>query len=276
MLPRILACAAIVLYVSLPLHGQNQQARYQPGWPCSGNVDPSYILGAEATGGKVLLFAPTETMGAAEEMSASRVHPETVIRLAGPLEDGVHDFEVPLDSTIESVYFFVSLQCLQYVTVVQPSGDVLRVDAPEVDYHAFAAIRLFTIKAPRPGTWKVSVAGRGFLSLIVSARTGLALAGVSLMQDGVPIKGLAPLGKSVRLEAAVSGEPRKVAFRFISMGAALLQDVQLAPGESAAGGRTYAAEVMLPRVEFRVLITGLDANGFPFLRVTPQLFVAGR
>jgi hypothetical protein len=276
MLLRRVACVALVLCASLPVNAQDRQPTYQAGWPCWARVDPSYIQSAEATGGKVLLFKPTEVSGAADDMSASRDHRETVVRAGGQLDDGVHDFEIPLDSTIESAYFFISLQCLQFVTVVQPSGDELRVDAPEVDYHAFDAIRLFTIKAPSPGTWTVRMAGRGFFSVIVNAKTDLALTGVSFVQNGVPITGLAPLGTSVRLEAAMSGEPRQIGFHFISMRGAQLRTIELGLEREAATGRTYAADVTLPRTEFRVLITGIDANGFPFQRVTRQLFVADR
>ena len=223
-----------------------------------------------------MLFTPTEVSGVADDMSASRDYRETVVRAGGQLDDGVHDFEIPLDSTIESAYFFISLQCLQFVTIVQPSGDELQVDAPEVDYHAFDAIRLFTIKAPSPGTWRVRMAGRGFFSVIVGAKTDLALTGVSLVQNGVTIHGLAPLGKLVRLEAAMSGEPRQVGFHFISMRAGVLRTVELGLEQESATHRTYAAEVTLPRTEFRVLMTGVDAKGFPFQRVTRQLFVADR
>ena len=273
---RMVACVALVLCTALSVNTQDQQPKYQPGWPCSGKVDPSYIRSAEATGGKVFLFKPTEVSGVADDMSASREHRETLVRAGGQLDDGVHDFEIPIDSTIESAYFFISFQCLQFVTVVQPSGDELPVDAPEVDYHAFDAIHLFTIKAPSPGMWKVRMAGRGFFSVIVSAKTDLALTGVSFVQNGVPIEGLAPLGKPVRLEATMSGEPRQVGFHFISMGAALLQTVELGLEQEAATRRTYAAEVTLPRTEFRVLMTGIDANGFLFQRVTQHLFVGDR
>ena len=246
MLLRTVVCVALVLCASFRVNAQPQQPGNQTGWPCSGKVSPSYIRSSEATGGKVLLFKPTEVAGDGDDMSASRDHGETVVRAGGQLDDGVHDFEIPLDSTIESVYFFISLQCLQFVTVVQPSGDELRIDAPEVDYHAFEAIRLFTIKAPSPGTWKVRMAGRGFFSVIVTAKTDLALTGVSFVQDGVPIAGLAPLGESVRLEAAMSGEPRQVGFHFISMRAAMLRTVELELEQEALTRRTYAAEVTLP------------------------------
>lgn len=274
MLIRIVVCVPLVLCASFRVNALPQQPGYQAGWPCSGKVSPSYIRPSEATGGKVLLFKPTELAGVGDEMSASMGHAETVARAGGQLDDGVYDFDIPLDSTVESVYFFISLQCLQFVTIVEPSGDDLWIDAPEVDYHAFEAIRLFTIKAPRPGTWKVRMAGRGFFSVIVKAKTDLALTGVSFVQDGVPVRGLAPLGKAVRLEAALTGQPRHVGLHFISMRAAVLQTVEMALEQEGAMRRTYAADVTLPTTEFRVLMTGIDADGIPFQRVTPQLFIA--
>ncbi len=271
-----LACVLILSGASLAVHAQNQQARSQPDWPCSGQVDPAYVRTAEASGGKVLLFKPAEVTGLAAENAASRAHPETVLRVAGPLDTGVHAFEVPLDSTVGSVYVFASLQCLQDVTLSQPSGDPLPLDSEGVVHQAFAAIHLFTIKAPAPGRWKITVAGRGFFTLVVAAQTRLALRSVSLLRDGVAIKGLAPLGQPVRLQTAVSGEPRGVTVRFISMGGAPIADIPVTPEEPASGMSTYAADVTLPAADFRVLLTGIDANGFAFQRVTPQLFVGGQ
>jgi hypothetical protein len=276
MMLRTIAAVALVFCASLLLTAQDQQPKYQTGWPCSGKVDPSFVRNAEATGGKVLLFTPNEIAGAANDMSASSGHRETVFRAGGQLNDGVHDFDIPLDSTIESAYFFLALQCQQFVAVLQPAGDELRADAPGVDSHAFEAVRLVTIAAPSPGTWKVRMAGRGFFSVIVTAKTTLALTRVSLAQNGAPIKGLAPLGKTVRLEAATSGEPSQVGFHFISMRGATLRTVELRLEPDAAASRTYAGEVTLPETEFRLLLTGFDAKGFPFQRVTPQLFIADR
>ena len=270
---RSIACVALVFYASVRIPAQNQQPKYQSGWPCSGKVDASFVRTAEATGGKVLLFAPNEVTGAADDMSASRGHPETVFRAGGQLDDGVHDFEIPLDSTIESAYFFIALQCQQFVAVLQPTGDELRADAPGVDYHAFEAVRLVTIKAPSPGMWKVRMAGRGVASIIVTAKTSLALTGVSWAQNGVPVKALVPHGKPVRLEATMSGERRQVSLHFVSMLAAMLRTVELDMPQETTARRTYSAEVTLPETDFRVLVTGVDAKGLAFQRVTPQLFV---
>ena len=58
------------------------------------------------------------------------------------------------------------------------------------------------------------------------------------------------------------------------MRAAVLETVEMALEHEGAMRRTYAADVTLPTTEFRVLVTGIDADGIPFQRVTQQLFMA--
>jgi len=87
MLRRISGCVAVAVCATLPVRAQHQQPGAPTGWPCSGRVDPAYIHSAEATGWKVLLFAPTEVSGAAEEMAASRGDPQIVAHIAGQLAD---------------------------------------------------------------------------------------------------------------------------------------------------------------------------------------------
>ena len=270
-------CIVIVALscASLPVSAQNQQPGTRTNWPCGGKVDSSYIRTAEATGGHVLLFAPTEVSGAADEMTASLGHSQTVLRASGNLTEGARDFDVPIDSAIDSIYFFVSVQCLESVAVIPPPGHEFNVDAPDVTHHDFSAIRLVTIKAPAPGTWRIGIAGRGVYSLIVKAKTGLALREVSLSRDGLPIVGVTPLGARVRLKTALNGALREVSFHLISMDATLL--TSFAPSVTHANGTSsYATDITLPSSDFRVLVTGLDENGFPFERVSPRLFVGDR
>src|SRR5687767_15978454 len=106
MVLKILCPATLVLVAScIPAHAQDQQRRRQPGWPCVGKVDPLYVRGAEATGGNVLLLGRGEMGGAAVQMGAADRHDEVVLRAGGELAEGVYEYEVPLDSTIESAYF---------------------------------------------------------------------------------------------------------------------------------------------------------------------------
>src|SRR5262245_2918838 len=129
-----LVVGAALLLPALPLAARpQQQQQTRPGWPCAGKVDPSYVRTSEATGGKVMLFTPGELTGAADEMIASNQHPQTIFRASDRFDDEAREYTVPVDSTVESVYFFVSLQCLQSATIVRPSGEEVRVDAPGVE-----------------------------------------------------------------------------------------------------------------------------------------------
>ena len=226
----------------VPVHAQERQPRSWAGWPCVGTVDPVYVKGAEATGGKVMLFHPTEIAGAAANIAASDRHEETVFRAGGQLAEGTYDFEIPVDSTIESAYFFISLQCLQAVHVYRPSGEELRSDAADVDSHQFQAIRLLTVRGPSPGLWKVKVTGSGFFSLIVEAKTDLRLIGLTFMDEGVPVKGQPTPGRAQRLEATMTGAAAEIGFQFVSRDAATLQVVDLKLEGESHNRRTYGAK----------------------------------
>ena len=211
-------------------------------------------------------------------MSGSMRHEEIVFRASGRLAEGAYEFDVPVDSTIESVYFFVSLQCLQVAHVVRPSGDEVHADAADVEDHRFSAIRLVTVKEPNPGLWKVRVAGKGFFSLIVKAKTDLRLTGVTFVEGDVPlpITGGPKPGTPQRLEAKMSGVASEIGFQFVSLTAATIQSLDLTLEEESDIHRTYRGEITPLGTEFRLAMTGIDAEGFRFQRVQKQLFVAER
>ena len=131
----------VVLFIAIAttLVAQDQQPRSRPGWPCVGKPDPSYFTVAEGSGGQVFLFDPSEVSESSALMIGAMKHEETVYRAAGTLAEGVHEFSIPVDSAIESAMFSISLQCLQVVEIVRPSGDELRANDPGVEYHQFQA-----------------------------------------------------------------------------------------------------------------------------------------
>jgi hypothetical protein len=230
----------------------------RPGWPCAGKVDPVYAQTSEATGGKVLLFHPTELEGAALDARASSEHDETVFRGSGQLAGEPHEFTVPIDSTIESAYFFVSVQCLQFVTLVTPSGQELAVGPAGAEYHQFESIRLFIVPKPAPGPWRVTAAGRGFYSVIVTAKSDLSLDGLSFTEPGLA-------------EVTLSGSARQAAFHFVGASGAPLHAIQLELEEEVSGRRRYRGQVVRPRAAFRLAVSGLDVNGFAFQRMDRRL-----
>jgi hypothetical protein len=240
----------------------------QPGWPCRGKVDPAYVRGAEATGGKVMLLKPSETgRGAAVDMIASGIHDEIVLRAGGEVEAGQFEFDVPVDSTIESVYFVVSLQCLEAASVVRPSGEEVRAEDPGVEHHAFEAVRLVVVKSPTPGSWKVRAAGSGLLTIVAAAKTDLALGSIDFSRGGAPLPTGPTLGQDVRIEATLLGTARDVAFQFFSRNGSAIQAVPLAVDRQRDYGTMYAGDAVTPAERFRVGVTGTDERGFRFQRV---------
>ncbi len=141
--------------------------------------------------------------------------PENTMRpysaLPASLRAKSHELTVPIDSTIESVYFAVSVQCLQVVTLITPSGQELATGTPGVEYHQFEAIRLFVVPKPAPGVWKVIAAGSGFFSMIVTAKTDLRLGNVAFSNTAAAVPNR---GNTTSLEATVRGAFRQAAFPF--------------------------------------------------------------
>jgi hypothetical protein len=260
----VLSVAAAVL---LPSAIVGQQRTSDAGWPCKGTVDPAYVRSAEATGGVVLLLKPSELAGAAAEMRNSDRHDEVVFRAGGKLADGEYQLDVPVDSTIESTYFFVSVQCLRSVTLIRPTGDQLQTEEPGVESHRFEAVRLFTVPQPAPGLWQVRIAGRGFFSIVVKAATEVSLSDVTF-SAGFPIK-----RQSQRLGVRMDGAVSDVAFHFVSSSGATIAPLPLQLEVEDDQSRTYAGEVTPPAGDFRVAMTGVDVRGFRLQRVDARLSV---
>jgi hypothetical protein len=262
------AVSVAVVVLVLPSVISSHQRGSDPGWPCKGTIDPVHIRTAEATGGVVMLFKPEEVAGAAAEMKASGRHKELVFRAGGQLAEGEYEFEVPLDSTIESAYFFISLQCLRAVSLLRPSGAALQSGEAAVEYHHFEAIRLFTLTDPVPGPWKVRVAGRGVFSLVVKADTDVRLTGVTFSAQGFPVK-----REPQQLEVKVAGAVSDISFHLISSIAATIEPLALRLEQERGDYRTYAGEVTPPGGDFRVAMGGTDEKGFRVQRVHSKLYV---
>ena len=281
------AAAVVALAVSwagqrAPARQQSQPQQSHPGWPCIGRPDPAYFKIAEASGGQVFLFDPSELGASAVLMSEGMRHPATVLRVAGSLVEGVHSFDVPIDSTIESVLFSISLQCLQVVEIATPTGALLEDGGEGVDAHRFEAGRVIVVAHPPAGAWRVTVSGRGLFFLVVQARTPLALDGVRFVAPSgrpghgglFPVHGPPAYGVPQWLEVTVGGDVRAPRFQLVSSANELLQPIELRPvtEESSGETRTFLGQVTPRSRQFRVAVSGVDATGAPFQRVHAPLY----
>ncbi len=251
--------AITLLLLAGALFAQEGQEESKPGWPCVAGraVDPTYVELSESTGGQLFLFQKGEVEHAGLVMGASYSHPSTVVRAVGQLS-GAREFELPVDSTMESVLVLVSLQCRKAIGVFQPNG-VEMTAANSTQFVDLQAGRILRIDNPEPGGWRVRLSGSGLFVLSVLAKTQIKLGEVRF--EVTPPQ----LGVKQKMEARVAGDVSDVKF-------------QLAGASGETVGQVESAEGVLsvtPPVErFRVVMSGTDAAGWPVRRVHPVLFRA--
>jgi hypothetical protein len=276
-----IARAAIIgaLCVAARLLAQEQPPREQPGWPCVGRPDPSFFKVAEGSGGQVFLFDRSEVSRSSILMIAAMRHEEILYRAAGSLAAGAHEFAFPIESAVESALFSVSLQCLERVEIVRPSGRALQAADGGVDDHRFQAGRIVTVPQPEPGTWRVRASGRGLFFLVAQAKSDISLDSATFVREGgrpaheglVPIDGLPRAGMPQLVRIRLSGRVTDVKARTVS---SAFEDIEPIPLRALAAqdGELDLLGEMTPRVPFRIVISGLDALGMPFQRLHAPLF----
>lgn len=255
-----------------PATGAQQQSSTRSGWPCGARLDPSYFQMAEATGGQVYLIAPGDLGGLATMPIGSRDYSKTIFRLVGTIEPGVHEFRVPIDSSVESVMFTITVQCLQTAEVARPSGAALA-GGDGVTDSTFPALRMVTVKRPEPGIWTLRVAGTGVAAMTVQAQSALGIDDVQFAAAGgaaftrVPVAGVE---NSVMI--IIGGRATQVTASIVDGAFRRVAPLPLTADESTG---SYVSR-FTPGVEgFRVLIEGKDADGVLFQRMqAPLLFPA--
>src|SRR5262245_62044797 len=208
-----------------------QQPSIRAGWPCAARLDPSYFRLAEGTGGQLLLLAPEEIGDSARLLTAFSSHRQTIFRLAGTVPPGVHEFHVPIDPSVESALFSVSVQCLQVADVLNPSGEHVTGDGV-TDLSNFRAQRMMIVVRPQPGLWTIRVAGSGVAGVTVQVQSALGLAHVEFAQQGSPTFRLIPwAGAQNTVRLRVSGQPRDVRASIVSGGFERLAQLALEAGK---------------------------------------------
>lgn len=242
----------LLLLVALGAWAQDQQPRYQAGWPCTGKeraFDPTYSKIAEATGGHLFLFDKSEVSGMSVLAIGDMKHKETIVRASGKLESYV-DIAIPVDASVDSLFVVASLQCMQTILLYDPQR--LSVNPDPADDHWFRAGRIAVIAKPMAGEWLLRLAGTGAYSVAVQAHASQGLHSVEI----------GPKTLSLRLSPDVTN-PR---FRLIGPAAEPLQTLQLESDPDSPG--LFKGTFQPSAAQFRVLVE----DGAGFQRVHPRLF----
>ena len=170
--------------------------------PAAGDLIPSYFELSEATGGHLQLLAPAELGESAELLIAYGNHPQTIFRLAGEMNAGVHEFRVPIDSAVDSVLFSIAVQCLHTADVARPSGVPLVGGEGVTEHSNFVAQRMLIVKRPEAGVWTLRASSTGISGVVVQARSALTITDVQFAAGGSPAFTREP---SVGIENVVPG-----------------------------------------------------------------------
>jgi hypothetical protein len=245
-------CIVLLMMVAVGALAQDQQPRYQAGWPCTGKeraFDPTYSKIAEATGGHLFLFDKAEVAGTSVLAIGDMRHKETIVRQSGKLESYL-DIPVPVDASIDSLFVVASLQCMQTIQLYDPQRASVTGDS-DAD-HWFRAGRIATIVKPTAGEWLLRLAGSGAYSVAVQANATQGMHGVDVKDKTL----------SLRLSPGIANPQ----FRLMGPAGEAIQTLALAPDPDSPGRFSGAFEPGAK--QFRVLVE----DGAGFQRVDPRLF----
>ncbi len=264
--------SALFLVLTAAAMGQtaqtDQKPKWQPGWPCTGkepSFDPTFAKAAEATGGQLFLFDRSEAGRSTLLIGATARHRETVARAAGKLEESYRDVRVPVDSSIDSLLVSVTLQCMQMITILGPSGVEIKPEQLKGENHWFRAGRIATVPNPEPGVWTIRLQGAGPFFLSVQAHTSLTL---HAKFESEPPR----LGAENLLTVSLNAPGPDVHFRLVDAAGETLQPVPLQTTEGRSG--LFSGRIVPGFRQFRILAEGTDEHGYAFQRVDPRLIEA--
>jgi hypothetical protein len=232
------------------------QKRSSPAaWPCTGparSFDPTYGELAEATGGHLMLFDPSELDGVVALAAGDAKHQATIARAFGR-SDGNVELHFWVDSSVESVFVAVTLACMAGVDLIDPQGASVGDGVPGVDDHWFRAVRLATVPTPRPGEWILRLLGSGSYSLAIQAQSAAVM---SAQVTGTAVT--VDLGTD-------SATPM---FRLVDAGGAPIQELALA--REGVSSR-YTGTLQRPSSDFRVQAVWTTVNGETVQRTDARL-----
>ena len=245
-----------------------QSSTTRAGWPCGARLDASYFQVAEGSGGHLLLLAPEEIGDSAALLTAFGSHSQTIFRLAGALNPGVHEFQVPIDSTVESALFSISVQCLQVADVIPPSGGFASREGV-TDLSNFRAERMVIVTRPERGIWTLRVSGSGIGGIVVQARSTIGIGRAEFASpQGAAFAAMPSPGVENTVRIRLSGDVTEVKGSLVN---GALKRIAALPGEAGETPDSYVSRFTPGSEGFRLLIVGKDREGFAVQRMTAPL-----
>jgi hypothetical protein len=271
--------------------GSQKIVRRKPDQVTASGYDPAFFQVASQTGGQVFLLARNEA-GAITNLVTPQLgqHPASLLSTADVLSSGgTRDYVIPIDSTITSVTFSISIDTPGTIQVTRPSGAAVTAGAG-VTITTLSTGEIVTVTAPETGNWGLHVSGTGNLSVTVLAKTNVAVQNGSIKFTNVsfvqidqhfphpyyfPIPGQPVIGTTQTLLVDLAGPYASANFQLLDSTGKPIQTLALSQGtDPDAGSSDFLGTFTVPTQPFRVAASGTDSAGNAYFRVFPQLFTA--
>ncbi|MEZ5404484.1 MAG: hypothetical protein R2729_32695 [Bryobacteraceae bacterium] len=261
------------LIAALAASSGAEQPPGRAGGPCVNGADRTMFATAEATGGQAYLLDRSEIGRSAEVIIARMGHELLLARAAGD-SDIDHEFAFPVDSTVTSLVVSVWVQCRASIEILPPAA------ATADSRHRFLAGEVARFPAPAPGMWRVRARGRGLWSISAEGKGDLDIESARFVRWGgrpghegwFPMTTPPPAGSTGTLQVELSEEVSEVRFSLVAANSAplagLFDDTRFEHSPAA-----HFLRIQLPTGAFRLLVEGVDINGYPFRRLTGAAFL---
>ena len=247
-----------------------------------GAADPAYILTAVETGG-IPMFLQRSEAGQAFHLvrESTKNNVSTALWMDGSLNSQPQIAIVPVDSMIQSITFAVSFDSEgSSMSIQAPSGSVVRSNSGNTEITELRCGSIVTVVSPEKGEWHLDLSGKGRFWLEAKAQSEIHLVRVEFVRTGgrpghegyFRIDGQPDAGKPATVRVSLlTSSARSVQFHLAGERGEVLQAAQL---QSADSAEEFIGTLIVPSIPFRMVITGLDANGWPYQRFYAPLFHA--
>lgn len=262
---------------------QNPSHRFGPD-QC-GPADPAYIQTANETGG-VPLFLQRSEAGKAMQLvrESTRENMSTVLWASAKLEATEQKFNIPVDSVTERITFTFSVDTKGARLVLrQPDGQEVATGSARTEDTELNCGRLITVEKPQTGTWHGEVTGSGTYWLTAEAQSDIYFIKAEFVEvRGRPgheglfrIQGQPVAGEPATLQASLSAsDARTTEFAFVSEHGDVLEKLAMNVTDPNREFLELTGNVSLPKVPFRLAVSGRDIKGESYQRFYGPLFHA--
>jgi hypothetical protein len=271
--PRRLAIALLLVTAGAALGQQENRSR-----PLQKNargllaINRDFYNISAATGGDYYFWAPGEF--AASNLQIPTDSEEVL--LSYPELSGKKVFEIPVESGVRSLTVFAGAQRKDLAVLVRPDGFTLGHGGDAV-LQSFQHMLIVTVANPAAGVWRLELDGEGAACVTAHVRLGTnapQLVDFDFVEKGgrpgheglFPIRREPRAGEKLQCQLELGGTAQKVQLEFAGRDGSPVGRAEL-----VGDGDTYSGTCTVPKVPFRVMVRGTDANAKPFQRMDRPL-----